>query len=79
MANQLFSCDPVEVTPALEIEIEPNWLVTIMSAQAAIGNANASNARTNTRLILIPPQIFALASSLLNSKKWSSVQLRSTV
>jgi hypothetical protein len=48
--------------PAFDIEIVPNWLVRIISAQAAIGNANASNARTTTRLILIPSQIFSFLS-----------------
>ena len=33
--------------------------VTVPQVLAAIGNANASNARTTTRLILIPSQIFS--------------------
>src|SRR5258708_39485512 len=45
--------------PAAETETVPNWLVRVIpSAQAAIGNANASNTRTTTRLILLPSQIF---------------------
>src|SRR6266481_435892 len=48
---KLFSCEPVDAMPALETETVPNWLVRVIpSAQAAIGNANASNIRTTTRL-----------------------------
>jgi len=61
MAPQLCRCDPVEVMiePAPQhglIEIEPLLFVTIMPAEAAIGNANASNAKTTTRLMFIPSQ-----------------------
>jgi hypothetical protein len=57
---KLVSCDWVEVTPEVETEMLPNWFVrTIPSAQAAIGNAIASNARTTTRLILNPSQILS--------------------
>src|SRR6266853_3068783 len=52
--------------PEAETETVPNWLVRIISAQAAIGNANASNARTTTRLILIPSQIFLSFISLFH-------------
>jgi hypothetical protein len=34
-------------------------MIVIPSAQAAIGNANASIARTTTRLMLIPPNFFS--------------------
>jgi hypothetical protein len=54
MPPQLVSCDFVvapTTIPALETETEPYWFVTIMSAHAAIGNANANNANRNTRLI----------------------------
>src|SRR5258706_1675806 len=65
MPLKLCSCEPNELTPEFEIETEPNMLVrTMSSAQAAIGNANASNARTTTRLMLIPSQIFLLFSIL---------------
>jgi len=57
MPLKLFSYEPFEVIPALEIAMVPNSFVSVMpSAQAAIGNAKASNARTTTRLILIPSQ-----------------------
>lgn len=45
------------------IEIVPPWFVSVMlSAQTAIGNANASNAITATRLIFVPSQIFCSLS-----------------
>jgi hypothetical protein len=45
--------------PAAESAIEPSWFVKLKpSAQAAIGNANASNARTITRLMFIPSADF---------------------
>jgi hypothetical protein len=47
------------VMPAVEIVITPYRFVKLIpSAQAAIGNANASNARTTTRLMLIPSEDF---------------------
>ena len=61
------SCDPVEVMvvkpivpnpepPMFENAIVPPLFVAIISAQADIGSANASNARTTTtRLMLILP------------------------
>jgi hypothetical protein len=49
---QLVSCEPFELMPAFEIAIVPNsFVISIPLAQAAIGNANASNAKTTTRLI----------------------------
>src|ERR1700676_4531699 len=58
---KLLSCEPNDETPEAETETVPNWFVRVIpSAQAAIGNANASNTRTTTRLILIPSQIFLL-------------------
>src|ERR1700676_2843348 len=68
---KVFSCEPFDTMPAFDIETVPNWLVRIISAQAAIGNANASNARTTTRLILIPSQIFLSFISLFSP--WNSV------
>jgi hypothetical protein len=49
--------------PALEMAIEPNSFVkvSIPSAQAAIGNAKASSAITNTRLILVPSLFLVLS------------------
>src|SRR6266850_640826 len=45
--------------PPADIEIVPNLLTrSIPSAHAAIGNANASSARTNTRLICISSRYF---------------------
>ena len=68
MKPQVTSCDPIEVmvdtpivpnppVPAIpEMLSPPFWFVKeIVFAQAAIGNAKASNPRTNTRLILVPP------------------------
>jgi len=47
-----WSCDPIELMPAAETEIDPNSFVRLIpSAQAASGNANASSAKTMTRLI----------------------------
>src|SRR5260221_12104278 len=69
MPLKLCSCEPNELTPEFEIETEPNMLVrTMSSAQAAIGNANASNARTTTRLMLIPSQIFLLFRSCATTR-----------
>jgi len=60
MASKLVNSDPTELMTEPkpqqpEIEIEPNVFVRVIGlAQAAIGNVNASNARTTTRLMLIP-------------------------
>jgi hypothetical protein len=54
----------VDVTPALEIEIEPCTLTrSIVSANAATGNTNANSAKTQTRLIFSSKDLIAVSQS----------------
>jgi hypothetical protein len=56
---KLVSSEPFELMPDVEMEMVPNWFVrSIPLAQAAIGMANASNAKAITRLIVVPPKNF---------------------
>src|ERR1700704_3562668 len=51
--------------PAAETEIEPCTLTrSIVSAHAATGNANANNAKTQTRLIFSSKDLIAVSQSL---------------
>jgi len=74
------SSDPREMIPEFPTESEPYSLMSVIpSAQAAIGNANAKNAKTNTRLILISSKIllpFEISPNFhlkpLHSRCWSA-------
>jgi hypothetical protein len=54
------NCDPLETIPVLATETVPKVLDrVIVSAQVAIGSANARTAKNNTRLIVLtPPKFF---------------------
>src|SRR3977135_368517 len=64
IALKLWRGERADVTPALEIEIEPCTLTkSIVSANAATGNANANNAKTQTRLIFSSKDLIAVSQS----------------
>jgi hypothetical protein len=53
---KLVSCDPIEVMPAFEIAILPNWFVrTIPSAKAVSGKASARKIRNNVAFMFTSP------------------------